>query len=222
MQRTDRITVIYTLDFSDATDRAIAKVVAQVGGLLCFGEAANIVLAAGVLCLELASLVHHHTILAPPPASHTQEFEDSSRRVAGGAPPASFAALAAPQEIKDLVPAAAARSPSLVGWLSLSVFATHLDSPAKFDNAVTQLVMLRAFLDYHIKAAKSYLHMRMRNRIDTWLQVLNRAQPDEPFKDPLAGAAGAVSPGGGGAAASASSGASTPTGARGSVASARF
>jgi hypothetical protein len=60
---------------------------------------------------------------------------------------------------------------------------------------VTQLVMFRAFLDYHIKAAKSYLHMRMRSRIDAWLQVLNRAQPDEPFKGAEGGAAGtAASP----------------------------
>ena len=44
-----------------------------------------------------------------------------------------------------------------------------------------QLVMFRTYLDYHIKAAKAYLHARMRARVDGWLAVLNRAQPDEPF-----------------------------------------
>ena len=44
-----------------------------------------------------------------------------------------------------------------------------------------QLVMFRTYLDYHIKAAKAYLHARMRSRVDGWLTVLNRAQPDEAF-----------------------------------------
>ena len=44
-----------------------------------------------------------------------------------------------------------------------------------------QLAMFRTYLDYHIKAAKAYLHARMRTRVDGWLAVLNRAQPDEPF-----------------------------------------
>lgn len=44
-----------------------------------------------------------------------------------------------------------------------------------------QLVLFRTYLDYHIKAAKAYLHARMRTRVDGWLAVLNRAQPDEPF-----------------------------------------
>jgi actin related protein 2/3 complex, subunit 2 len=149
-QRADRVTVIYTLDFTDSTDRAIAKVVARA-------------------------------------------FEEVAK---GGVPPATFSPLSPPQEIADIVPAPSARPASLVGWLGFSVFATHLDTPAKFENAVTQLVMFRTYLDYHIKAAKSYLHMRMRDRIAGWLQVLNRAQPDE-FKGVAAaapaGAASAVS-----------------------------
>ena len=39
----------------------------------------------------------------------------------------------------------------------------------------------RHYLHYHIKASKSYLHMRMRHKVVTLLQVLNRAVPD---KDP--------------------------------------
>lgn len=57
----------------------------------------------------------------------------------------------------------------------------HVDTPAKIENAVGQLVLFRAYLLYHIKAAKTYLHARMRFRVDSLLQVLRRAQPEDPF-----------------------------------------
>ena len=34
---------------------------------------------------------------------------------------------------------------------------------------------IRHYLHYHIKAAKTNLHMRMRRKVRGWLQVLNRA-----------------------------------------------
>ena len=39
--------------------------------------------------------------------------------------------------------------------------------------------MFRNYLHYHIKASKSFLHMRMRSRVVSLLQVLNRAVPDK-------------------------------------------
>ncbi len=45
------------------------------------------------------------------------------------------------------------------------------------NSAVHLLTGFRSYLLYHIKASKTYLHMRMRKRVAGWLQVLNRARP---------------------------------------------
>jgi actin related protein 2/3 complex subunit 2 len=34
----------------------------------------------------------------------------------------------------------------------------------------------RAYLAYHMKCCKAYLHFRMRDKVATWLQVLNRTK----------------------------------------------
>lgn len=41
--------------------------------------------------------------------------------------------------------------------------------------------MFRTYLLYHIKASKSFLHSRMRSRVEHLLQVLKRAY-SEPFE----------------------------------------
>ena len=40
---------------------------------------------------------------------------------------------------------------------------------------VLECLAFRHYLHYHIKAAKTNLHMRMRRKVRGWLQVLNRA-----------------------------------------------
>ena len=45
------------------------------------------------------------------------------------------------------------------------------------DTAVHLLTGFRTYIMYHIKATKTYLHMRMRKRVNGWMQVLNRAKP---------------------------------------------
>ena len=37
----------------------------------------------------------------------------------------------------------------------------------------------RAYLVFHVKAAKSQMHTRIRTRCSNWLQVLNRAMPEK-------------------------------------------
>lgn len=54
----------------------------------------------------------------------------------------------------------------------------HLDGD-RAEKAITLLSGFRNYLHYHIKATKTYLHMRMRKRVQTWLQVLNRAVPEQ-------------------------------------------
>jgi actin related protein 2/3 complex subunit 2 len=134
LPRADRLAVIYTLEFEDDTERALARIIAQ-------------------------------------------EFVECQRHV-GNAPAVNFNDLSPPLELKGMsVP----QTPAFVGYLTLSLNPRHWDSPAKKEAVLNQMVMFRSYLDYHIKAAKANLHARMRTRVDNWLQVLNRATPEDPF-----------------------------------------
>ena len=68
-----------------------------------------------------------------------------------------------------------AKQEGFVGYVSLTVFARHVDSPTKLAKKVDLSLAFRHYLHYHIKAAKTNLHMRMRRKVRGWLQVLNRA-----------------------------------------------
>jgi actin related protein 2/3 complex subunit 2 len=68
-----------------------------------------------------------------------------------------------------------AKQEGFVGYVSLTVFARHVDSPEKLGKKVDLCLAFRHYLHYHIKAAKTNLHMRMRRKVRGWLQVLNRA-----------------------------------------------
>ncbi|RHY15998.1 hypothetical protein DYB26_008921 [Aphanomyces astaci] len=127
-----------------------------------------------------------------------QEFAEARRHV-NNAPPVSFG-KDPPLELRAA--SGLHTSPDHVGYLSfgtsslacivvylkgiVAIFKSHIDSEAKRENACTLLQGFRNYLHYHIKASKTYLHIRMRKRVDLLLQdvvhvVLNRAQP---AKDP--------------------------------------
>ena len=59
----------------------------------------------------------------------------------------------------------------------LFTFERHVDTPEKLADRVGLCVGFRNYLHYHIKAAKTNQHMRMRRKVYSWLQILNRAVP---------------------------------------------
>ena len=101
-----------------------------------------------------------------------QQFAEQHRKI-GAAPPVVFSeAKNPPLEIRPLV---GAKQEGFVGYVSLTVFARHVDSTEKLAKKVDLCLAFRHYLHYHIKAAKTNLHMRMRRKVRGWLQVLNRA-----------------------------------------------
>lgn len=104
-----------------------------------------------------------------------QEFVDT-RRTVNNAPPVAFG-KDPPLELRGAP--GLRNSPDLVGYLSLAIFPTHVDTTEKRLKAATLVQGLRNYLHYHIKASKTYLHIRMRKRVDLLLQVLNRARPEK-------------------------------------------
>eukprot|EP00304_Pavlova_gyrans_P011540 CAMPEP_0206062636 /NCGR_PEP_ID=MMETSP1466-20131121/57574_1 /ASSEMBLY_ACC=CAM_ASM_001126 /TAXON_ID=44452 /ORGANISM="Pavlova gyrans, Strain CCMP608" /LENGTH=82 /DNA_ID=CAMNT_0053438003 /DNA_START=29 /DNA_END=277 /DNA_ORIENTATION=+ len=55
----------------------------------------------------------------------------------------------------------------------------HLEGEGKIEKAVGLVASYRSYVMYHIKCTKSNMHSRMRSRVNTWLQVINRAVPDK-------------------------------------------
>ena len=135
--RSDRVSIIYALEFEDPTDRAIARIIAQ-------------------------------------------EFVECQRSITN-APPVMFYDRegAAPAEVRAAVAAAPRQTDAFVGYLSFALLPRHCDG-GRAEATLTQMTLLRTYLDYHIKAAKSFLHCRMRTRVEGWQLVLNRARPEAP------------------------------------------
>lgn len=110
-----------------------------------------------------------------------QEFVEAQRLVRN-APPVSFS--------RD-VPATLSRvsyphKQNLAGFLSFAVEERHVAGAGK-EKVISLLTGFRNYLHYHIKCSKTYLHMRMRKKVNGWMQVLNRAMPDIESEKKTAG-----------------------------------
>ena len=57
------------------------------------------------------------------------------------------------------------------------LFQTHLAENNQI-KTINNIQLFRDYLHYHIKCAKAYMHIRMRARVKSLLQVLNRARPE--------------------------------------------
>jgi actin related protein 2/3 complex, subunit 2 len=101
-----------------------------------------------------------------------QEFVEAQRLVRN-APPVSFSRDVPP----TLSRVSYAHKANLAGFISFAVEERHVAGAGK-DKVITLLTGFRNYLHYHIKCSKTYLHMRMRKKVNGWMQVLNRAMPD--------------------------------------------
>jgi len=126
----DRVIVIYSLEFSDATDQSLLD-------------------------------------------AFMESFPVMQRSV-NNSPPCSYSNTV-PLELQNT---GLFKGTPKNGFISFAIFPTHILGPKK-QKVVSLLINFRAYLQYHIKCTKSYLHVRMRNKVDSWLQVLNRAKQTE-------------------------------------------
>ena len=100
-----------------------------------------------------------------------QQLADCGRKI-NNAPPVVFSeANHPPAEIRDVVK----ESPLIVGYVSFTIFDTHVTTPEKLNKTIDILIGFRNYLHFHIKAAKTNLHMRMRRKVNSWIQIVNRS-----------------------------------------------
>ncbi|CAH9113766.1 unnamed protein product [Cuscuta epithymum] len=111
------------------------------------------------------------TILA---TSFLQEFVEA-RRTAGlhNAPPC-FWSPSLPQELEGVVNEALTAN---AGYFSFVIFPRHVEGQ-KLDRTVWNLSSFHAYVNYHVKCSEGFMHTRMRRRVESLIQALDRAKPD--------------------------------------------
>ncbi|KAL4396227.1 hypothetical protein AHAS_Ahas01G0070800 [Arachis hypogaea] len=111
------------------------------------------------------------TVLA---TSFLQEFVEA-RRTAGlhNTPPCSWS-LTPPQELKEVSADALLAN---AGFVTFVIFPRHVEGP-KLDRTVWNLSTFHAYVSYHVKCSEGFMHTRMRRRVESLIQALDRARPD--------------------------------------------
>lgn len=158
LPRADRVIVIYHLAFDEPTDRAIARVVAQ----------------------ELTEA--NRTVNNAPPCSWSEREAPMELKGFSSTSSSSTTTTSSSSSSVNSVPKPSTDETS-IGFISFSFFVGSYKQEIQREVIANQASLFRNFLLYHIKAAKSYLHARMRNRCDGLQRVLNRAIPEDPFAD---------------------------------------
>jgi len=101
------------------------------------------------------------------------EYQDA-RRTMNNVPSVSYSQKEPPLELKGV---SNLRVKEGTGYVSFVLFAPHITGKKK-DTSVDLIENFRNYLQYHMKCSKAYMHTRMRNRVRSFLQVLNRAKSD--------------------------------------------
>jgi len=102
-----------------------------------------------------------------------QEFADA-RRSMTNVPAVTFSQKDPPLELKGVRGVKATES---TGFVSIVLFPQHMSEKQR-EKTINLIQIFRNYFQYHIKCSKAYLHTRMRNRVESLLQILNRARPE--------------------------------------------
>lgn len=111
-----------------------------------------------------------------------QEFVDARRRVhtLQNAPQVLFRSDP-PLELQG-VPGLKSTSENDISYITFVLFPRHLTPQRRYEN-ISHIQTFRDYFHYHIKASKAYIHTRMRKRTADFLQVLNRARPENEERE---------------------------------------
>jgi len=107
-----------------------------------------------------------------------QEYADA-RKTMSNAPSVTYSQKEPPLELKGV---RNLKVSSTQGFVSFVLFAPHI-AAAKREKTIDNIMTFRNYLHYHLKCSKAFLHTRMRNRVRTFLQVLNRAKSEPESKE---------------------------------------
>ncbi|KAG6542247.1 hypothetical protein Mapa_016375 [Marchantia paleacea] len=106
--------------------------------------------------------------------SFLQEFMEARRSPGLNTAPPCVWSPSPPLELKG---APGQALDANAGFVSFVIFPRHVEGD-KLDKSVWILSTFYAYVSYHIKCSKAFMHTRMRRRVETLIQVLNRAKPE--------------------------------------------
>ncbi|EER29408.1 hypothetical protein D8B26_008110 [Coccidioides posadasii str. Silveira] len=109
-----------------------------------------------------------------------QELVDVRRRAITNAPQVLFR-HDPPLELQG-VPGLKNAQNGEIGYITFILYPRHL-LPQKRAETISHIQTFRDYFHYHIKASKAYIHTRMRKRTADFLQVLNRARPENEERE---------------------------------------
>lgn len=106
--------------------------------------------------------------------SFLQEFVEA-RRAPGlsNAPPCSWS-TSPPSELNG-VPVEELSANA--GFVSFVIFPRHVEGK-KLDKTVWSLSTFYAYVSFHVKCSEGFMHTRMRRRVESLIEALDRAKPD--------------------------------------------
>ncbi|KNA19139.1 hypothetical protein SOVF_064440 isoform B [Spinacia oleracea] len=109
--------------------------------------------------------------------SFLQEFVEARRTASAGlnnAPSCQWSP-SAPQELEGIP---AKELSANAGFVSFVIFPRHVDSK-KLDRTVWNLSTFHAYVSYHVKCSEGFMHTRMRRRVESLIEALDRAKSDQ-------------------------------------------
>lgn len=116
-----------------------------------------------------------------------QEFKDLRKdRSLSNAPGVNFAQGTLPLELKGVKTTEPSSKEALAdyGFIVMSMFDRHME-PKSRDPVIDKLISFRSYFHYHLKCAKAYMHIRMRDRVVKLLQNLEGCK-DQSGKEKIA------------------------------------
>ena len=105
-----------------------------------------------------------------------QEFADA-RKSMNNVPAVRYSQKDPPEELKNVQSAQ-----RLEHFVSFVLFKGHFDAKHR-ENTISTIQTFRNYLQYHIKCSKAFMHQCMRLRVDSFIQVLNRAKIEQGEKE---------------------------------------
>jgi len=105
-----------------------------------------------------------------------QEFADA-RKSMNNVPAVRYSQKDPPEELKNV-----ASAQRLEHFVSFVLFKGHFDAKHR-ETTISTIQTFRNYLQYHIKCSKAFMHQCMRLRVDSFIQVLNRAKIEQGEKE---------------------------------------
>ncbi|XP_059435842.1 actin-related protein 2/3 complex subunit 2A isoform X1 [Corylus avellana] len=106
--------------------------------------------------------------------SFLQEFVEARRTAGLNNVPSCLWSSSPPLELKGAPGEALLAN---AGFVTFVIFPRHVEGK-KLDRTVWSLSTFHAYVSYHVKCSEGFMHTRMRRRVESLIQALDRAKPE--------------------------------------------